>query len=75
MDSGDRKTYKYVKLSKSNFFTITVLSSHSICSECKKGERERKEKTLSCRVEGAFFESGKDLYSFLKDRNAEECHL
>ena len=36
MNSGDLKTYKYVKISKSNFFTITMLSLHSICSESKK---------------------------------------
>ena len=27
--------YKYVKISKTNFFTITILSLHSICSESK----------------------------------------
>ena len=36
MNSGDLKMYKYVKISKSNFFTITLLSLHSICSESKK---------------------------------------
>ena len=36
MNSGDLKTYKCVKISKSNFFTITILSLHSICSESKK---------------------------------------
>ena len=27
--------YKYVEISKSNFFTITILSLHGICSESK----------------------------------------
>ena len=36
MNSGELKTYKYVKISKSNFFMITILSLHSICSESKK---------------------------------------
>ena len=36
MNSGDLKTYKYVKITKSNFFTITILSLHSIYSESKK---------------------------------------
>ena len=36
MDSGDPKTYKCVKISKSNFFTSTILSLHSLCSEYKK---------------------------------------
>ena len=36
MNSGDLKTYKSIKISKSNFFTITILSLHSICSESKK---------------------------------------
>ena len=35
MNSGDIKMYKYVKISKSNFFTITILSIHSTCSESK----------------------------------------
>ena len=35
MNSGDHKTYKYVKISKSNFFAITILSLHSICLESK----------------------------------------
>ena len=35
MISGDLKTYKCVKISKSNFFTITILSLYSICSESK----------------------------------------
>ena len=43
MNSGDLKTYKYVKISKSNFFTITMLSLRSICSESNK-EKEKKEK-------------------------------
>ena len=38
MNSGDLKRYKYVKISKSNFFTITILSLHSIHSESKKGK-------------------------------------
>ena len=33
MNSGDLKTYKYVKISKPNSFTITMLSLHSICLE------------------------------------------
>ena len=33
MNSGDLKTYKYEKISKSNFFTTSILSLHSICSE------------------------------------------
>ena len=36
INSGDLKTYKRVKISKSNFFTITILSLHSICSESNK---------------------------------------
>ena len=36
MNSGDLNTYKHVKISKSNIFTITMLSLHSICSESKK---------------------------------------
>ena len=35
MNSIDLKTYKFVKISKSNFFTITVLSIHNLCSESK----------------------------------------
>ena len=35
MNSGDLKMYKYVKISKLNFFTITILSLHCICSESK----------------------------------------
>ena len=35
MNSGDLKTYKYVKISKSNFFTITILFPHNVCSETK----------------------------------------
>ena len=42
MNSGDLKTYKCVKISKSNFFTITILFLHSICSESKKEERKKK---------------------------------
>ena len=38
MNSGDLKTYKSVKISKLIFFTITILSLHSICSESKKSE-------------------------------------
>ena len=34
MNSGNLKTYKYVKVSKSNFFTITIFS-YSICSKSK----------------------------------------
>ena len=30
------KTYKYVKILKSNFFMITIFSLHIICSESKK---------------------------------------
>ena len=37
MNSEDLITYKYIKISKSNFFTIAILSLHSICSESKKG--------------------------------------
>ena len=37
MNSGDLKTYKCVKIWKSNVLTITILSLHSICSESKKG--------------------------------------
>ena len=36
MNSGDLKTYKYVKISKLNFFTITMLSLHIMRSESKK---------------------------------------
>ena len=36
MNSRDLKMYKYVKISKSNFFMITILSLNSICSESKK---------------------------------------
>ena len=42
MNSGDLKTYKCVQISKSNFFTITILSLHSICSESKKVDETRK---------------------------------
>ena len=38
MNSGDLKTYKCVKISKSNFFTIAMLSLHSMCSESKNQE-------------------------------------
>ena len=41
MNSRDLKTSKYVKISKSNFFAITILSLHSICSESKKGKLTR----------------------------------
>ena len=43
MHSGDLKTYKCVKISKSDFFTIRILSSDSTCSESKKGEMQKKE--------------------------------
>ena len=33
MNSGDLKMYKYVKISKLNFFMFTILSLHSICLE------------------------------------------
>ena len=36
MNSGDLKTVNCVEISKSNFFRITTLSLHSICSESKK---------------------------------------
>ena len=36
MHAGDLKTYQYVKISKSNIFTITILSLHRICSESNK---------------------------------------
>ena len=36
MNSGDLKTYKYVKVSKSDFFTTTILFLHNICSERNK---------------------------------------
>ena len=35
MNSGNLKTYKYVKITKSVFSTITILSLHSIYSESK----------------------------------------
>ena len=38
MNSGGLKTYKCVKISKSKFFTITIISLHSICKESKKKE-------------------------------------
>ena len=36
MNSEDLKAYKYDKISKLNFFTITMLSLHIIRSESKK---------------------------------------
>ena len=39
MNSGNLKTYKYVKISKSNFFVITILSLQSICSESNKNKK------------------------------------
>ena len=36
MNSGDLKMHKYVKISKSNFFTITIFSLHSIFLESNK---------------------------------------
>ena len=39
MNSGDLKTYKYFKISKLNFFSITILSLHSICSESNNQQR------------------------------------
>ena len=36
MNFRDFKTYKYITISKSNFFMIIILSFHSICSESKK---------------------------------------
>ena len=44
MNSGDQKTYKYVKISRSNFFMITILSLRSICSESKKAVSEMNQK-------------------------------
>ena len=35
MSSGDLETYICVKISKSIFFAIAILSLHSICSESK----------------------------------------
>ena len=35
VNSGGMKTFKYVKISMLNFFTITILSLHSIFSESK----------------------------------------
>ena len=35
INSGYLKMYIYVKMSKSDFFMITILSSHNICSESK----------------------------------------
>ena len=34
MNSEEFKTYKYIKVSKSNFFLITIFNVHSIYSEC-----------------------------------------
>ena len=36
MNSGDLKTYKYVKILELNFFTITILSLHLMRSESQK---------------------------------------
>ena len=35
MNSGDLKRYKHIKISKSNFFTITIRSLNCICSKSK----------------------------------------
>ena len=47
MNSGDLKTYEYVKISKSNFFTITILPLHTICSESKKEAKENEDGILN----------------------------
>ena len=42
MNSGDFKMHKYIKISKSIFFTITILSLHSICSESNNNNNNNK---------------------------------
>ena len=39
MNSRDLKTYKHDKISKSNFFTITIFSLHSIGLENKNNNK------------------------------------
>ena len=46
MISGDLKTYKNIQISKSNFFTITILSLNSICSESKNEILHKLQKNL-----------------------------
>ena len=36
MNSGDLEPYKNIKISKSDFFLITILSLHTICPENEK---------------------------------------
>ena len=44
MNSENLKRYKYVKISRSNFFTTTIHSLHSVWSESKKKKSGRKVK-------------------------------
>ena len=48
MNSGDRKTYKCVKISKSHFFMITIFPLHDLCSESKK-ENDKIENEVICK--------------------------